>query len=445
MALKKRVSLLLFYFFLSKAFAGDQQSVQAGFTPEGKVFLKNKFFFLVFDPQKGGRATEVVFLPWQQNLTAKEGFFTDSFREIGGAGKLFPFGFLYPDYPYQAEVISGSGEEAKVRFSLKLDNIDNQYRGWLFQRECCLKENSPYLFVTITVTNNSSERRAFAYRPSHLINFENETVWYYLPDISGILRDYDPPVGSDGRGSHGLYTLHPSAAWIGCLTAKTRRGLVCEFEWKYLDSLEAWISSRTGSVMQWFYRKFSLQPGQVWKTSYLIYPVEGLTSLDGASQGIAGGLTVGQMVDVNQPVAKEELIPGAKVPVKFQIYSPVPQKVTARLSSKQGNSTRFLKEETLTLSGLSPAEVSAEWRVPSVNQLVVLEAELIQNGPPFKTLERPLEIGRCLELYQARVPSEKQEGESAGFVHGRPPLPECVQKIDLSFVSPHERWAKPYC
>ncbi len=250
--------------------------------------LENEFFQIAFEPQKAGRATNFVFIPWSQDITGKDGFFKDSFREIGGEGQLFNFGFLYPEYPYRAEIILNAEEEARIRLSLDIGAIDKNYSGWILQREYSLKRGEPFVYVTVRMVNDGNEKKKFAYRPSHLVHFENETVWYFIPDVSGVLRDYDPPVGSDGRGSHGLFTMHPVGSWMGCMTESSQRGLVFEFDWKHLDSIEAWISSRTGSIAQWFYRIFTLSPGQTWQTSYIIYPVEKLISIDGASSGLAG-------------------------------------------------------------------------------------------------------------------------------------------------------------
>jgi len=292
--------------------------------------------------------------------------------------------------------------------------------------------------------NHGNETKKFAFRPSHLVNFENETVWYFIPDVSGVLKDYDLPVGSDGRGSHGLFTMYPSSSWLGCITDKSQRGLVFEFDWKYLDSIETWVSSRTGSIAQWFYRIFTLGPGQDWEITYIIYPVEKLISIDGVSSGIAGSLTLGNNVMAGKPVVRDELKPGSNIPVKLAIYSPADRKIQYRILSKSSGITSVLKQGELEISGFSTAETEVDWSVPSGDLLAVISAEIMEKGKQVLLLEQPVEIGRNIELYRARMPVEKQSGESAGFVHSRPPVPEEVQKIDMTFVSPHEKWAKPY-
>ncbi|HXK44675.1 MAG TPA: hypothetical protein PL060_01885, partial [bacterium] len=368
----------------------------------------------------------------------------DSFREIGGEGQLFAFGFLYPDYPYEGEIIADSEQEAKIRISLKIDALDKNYAGWILQKEYTLKKGDPFVYVTIRMLNHGNETKKFAFRPSHLVNFENETVWYFIPDVSGVLKDYDLPVGSDGRGSHGLFTMYPSSSWLGCITDKSQRGLVFEFDWKYLDSIETWVSSRTGSIAQWFYRIFTLGPGQDWEITYIIYPVEKLISIDGVSSGIAGSLTLGNNVMAGKPVVRDELKPGSNIPVKLAIYSPADRKIQYRILSKSSGITSVLKQGELEISGFSTAETEVDWSVPSGDLLAVISAEIMEKGKQVLLLEQPVEIGRNIELYRARMPVEKQSGESAGFVHSRPPVPEEVQKIDMTFVSPHEKWAKPY-
>ncbi|HOJ31544.1 MAG TPA: beta-galactosidase, partial [bacterium] len=252
------------------------------------------------------------------------------------------------------------------------------------------------------------------------------------------------PVGSDGRGSHGLFTMYPSSSWLGCITDKSQRGLVFEFDWKYLDSIETWVSSRTGSIAQWFYRIFTLGPGQDWEITYIIYPVEKLISIDGVSSGIAGSLTLGNNVMAGKPVVRDELKPGSNIPVKLAIYSPADRKIQYRILSKSSGITSVLKQGELEISGFSTAETEVDWSVPSGDLLAVISAEIMEKGKQVLLLEQPVEIGRNIELYRARMPVEKQSGESAGFVHSRPPVPEEVQKIDMTFVSPHEKWAKPY-
>ena len=420
------------------------QGCKARLIEENRILLENEFFRITFEPQKAGRATDFVFLPWSQNITSKDGFFKDSFREIGGEGQLFNFGFLYPDYPYEAEILSDSEKEAKVRISLKIDSIDKNYSGWVFQREYSLKKGEPFVHIIVRIINGGNEKKKFAYRPSHLVHFENETVWYFIPDVSGVLKDYDAPVGSDGRGSHGLFTMHPSGGWLGCITDKSQRGLVFEFDWRHLDSIETWISSRTGSIAQWFYRIFTLAPAQVWETSYTISPVEKLSSIDGVSSGIIGSLTIGKNAGTGKPVSREEIKPGNIIPVKLKLFSPVDKNLQYRISAKVSGISTVIKQGKIDISGFSASEVEAEWTVPSGDLLAIISAEIIEDNKQIMFLEQPVEVGRNIEMYQAKIPSEKQSGESAGFVHGRPPVPDEVKNIDMKFVSPHEKWAKPY-
>lgn len=439
----KKGLFFLFLIFLVFSRVCFSQGVKAQWAPENKVLLENEFFRLIFEPNKSGSATEVVSLPWNSHITAKSGFFIDSFREIGVQDGLFDFGFLYPDYLYQAEILTSSENEAKIRLSLKIDAIDKNYNGWILQREYTLKKGEPFIYACVRMINGGSETRRFAYRPSHLVNFENETVWYYIPGEYGVLRDYDPPIGSDGRGSHGLYTLYPSGSWIGCLSDKSHHGLVFEFDWKHLDSIEVWISSRAGSVAQWFYRIFTLSPGQTWETNYVIYPVEELLNISGAKSGVVCSISIGKD-EPGKPLQTGLIKPNSKVPVKFQIYSPISKKLQYKIFEKIGENSRLLKQEEIEIKAFSKFETETIWDIPSGDLLAVIEVEITEKGKKPWTIAQPVEIGRCIEIYQAKRPDEKQSGESAGYVHRKPPVPEEVKKIDLSFVSPHQQWAKPY-
>lgn len=435
------ISGVIFPFLSQNCFAAG---CSARLIEQSRILLENEFFQIIFEPQKAGRATSFIFLPWGLNITSKDGFFKDSFREIGEEGHLFAFGFQYPEYPYESEIILDSEQEAKVRISLKLDSIDKNYTGWILQREYSLRKGEPFVYVTLRMLNSGNEKRKFALRPSHLVHFENETVWYFIPDISGVIKDYDPPVGSDGRGSHGLFTMHPSGWWLGCIADRSQHGLVFEFEWRHLDSIETWISSRTGSIAQWFYRIFTLNPGQTWETRYVIYPVENLLTIDGASKGLVCSLTVGKNISAGKPVAKNELKQGSVIPVRLKLYSVSQRKLTYIISEKVSGVSKILKQGELEVPGFSTAEAELDWTVPGGDILAVLSARIMESGKEILSVEQPLEIGRNIEIYRARVPAEKQSGESAGYVHGKPPVPEEVQKIDMKFVSPHEKWAKPY-
>lgn len=414
-------------------------------TEDGKFLLENKYYQITFDAQKGGRAVSVKFLPWQADLTAGSGFFVDSFRDIGKKGELFDFGFIYRDYPYQAEIVSPSGAEACIRFTLDLGKLDERYKGWTMERECALKDNDPILHVKVRFTNGGAEKCSFAYRPSHLVDFPNETVWYYIPDGAGAMRDFDPPKESgDGRGSHGLYTLYPADAWMACLAEGPSRGLACEFEWKYLDTMEAWISVRTGSLMQWFYRMIPLAPGAKWETAYTIYPIEGLQSVDGVRESLAGGITVGKTADKKNPVARQELKAGEKAPVTVSLSSPLARTLRVRISEKSEAGARMLKEENVSLKPFASSSVGADWQVPAGDHLTVISAEISEDGKTVLALEKPVETGNPFAFYEAPVPKQPQEGEKAGIVHAHAPLPDCVKQLDLSVVSAHEKWASPY-
>ncbi|MCM8788547.1 MAG: hypothetical protein NC907_02025 [Candidatus Omnitrophica bacterium] len=353
------------------------QGCKAQLIEENNILLENEFFQITFEPHKAGRATRFVFLPWSQNITSKDGFFKDSFREIGGEGQLFNFGFLYPDYPYEAKILSDSEEEAKILISINIDSIDKNYTRWIFQREYSLKKGEPRVHVTVRMINGGNEKKKFAYRPSHLVHFENETVWYFIPDISGVSRDYDTPVGSDGRGSHGLFTMHPSGSWLGCVTDKSQRGLVFEFDWRHLDSIEAWISSRAGSIAQWFYRIFALAPGQMWETSYTISPVEKLSSIDGVSSGIVGSLTIGKNIMPGKPVSRNEIKPGNIIPVKLKLFSPVKKSVQYKISANASGISTVIKQGKIDIPGFFASEVETQWTVPSGDFLVTISAEII--------------------------------------------------------------------
>jgi hypothetical protein len=433
------------------------------------VVLENEFLKLTFNKALGGVAYSVIYKPTNAELAvkgqpSKDGFFQAILGDVTGEDSKWDT----RDVPeYLAEVARNEPNEAavKVTFPLPLTRSEPAYHQTALTRTFALKTGVPVVFCDIEFVNSSAKTLPFTLQVAHQCWLFGKECWHFVPDSFGVRYGWDDAIN---HTSHPVGTQDPVAAWSAFMGVPDKIGLAFNFEWKYLDAIENWLSGKAGATIQWPYRRQQVAPGKSWKTSYAIFPIVGMDSVDGSGNLAAGGIVTGTLGGVDKatdrvrgkqvkvfvdftsvlgsPGAGDEAKVGAALPVKVYLTAGVPKKVTVEYLTRllpgpfQSVETREAQVEPLKSTVLDYAYTPPQTGTHLL-RFVVREGKNV-----LFAMERPLTIGESEQMYFAEKPAEPQEGEVfIGATIIDPALPEWNYNLDLSLVTPHVPWGKPWC
>ncbi len=408
------------------------------------LVMENQYFRIKFNPSAGGKGIELFYKPENKRMDVGRNLFMDHVVELG---EMFDQKLYNCDHPYQSEIIKTGPDTAIIKLYANLIGAGSfeAYKDVVIERTYTLRQDSPVIEVQIEVKNNSKEKLPFTYMVSHHTWVVDEDCWHFVPDELGVLNELDSIVRSF---SAPVGSQEPTASFSGFVSVQSRLGLVFIMDWKYLDAIENWLSKGPGAVVQWPYRKQILEPGTSWKTSYIVYPVKNLDSLDYATEKIAIGITAGEKSDIGNFVSRDELKVSSSLPIKVSISSPT----GGRIKTEYGY--RIFPEEKETILGTGDLKLkkveASKFQFPlSIERkdstYVVFVKALDEKNQLLAKAELPLKIGSSPYTYFMKKKEGQQVGEKFyGYQIITPPLPDWYAKVDLSIETPHIKWAKPW-
>lgn len=409
-----------------------------------EVVLENNWHRIRFQPSAGGRANSWVFKPLNKELAfvAKHAYlFGDEVAEIATEWNRY-----LCKHPYRWEIVQNTPAAAQLKLHAPLPELPSSpdYHRVEIRRTYKLEADSPALEVHVEVFNGSAQLLPFTLMLQHNAWVEGETSYYYCPDETGLLVGVDEITP---HGSHAVGSQNPADGWAGYISATSRLGLAFVMQWKYLDAIENWLSSRTGATVQWPYLQQEIPAGQSWHTRYLLYPLVNMESLDFANEQVAAGVLAGSSARLGKSVAEDELKVGAAIPLRFSLTSPKAKKLSVEAS------VRILPEPKPTVS-LGRREVptqpgqaaQAEFTyIPQSPGMHVLSFQIREGDQLLGSFERPIKMGESDHLYIAPSrPEEKIGRVNLGRLIIDPPLPESYFRFDRSLSTPHIPWGRPH-
>jgi len=404
------------------------------------VVIENEVYEIVFRPANGGRAVAVRSKPWGKSVCGSH-WFGDEVVEL--ATDFTRYACVHP---YQYKILENKPDLAKLQIFGNLPEFAPQpaYKEVSISRTYTLTRGSGLITVQFEAKNGSKEQLPLTIQVQHWAWIEGEGSYYFVPDEMGVLVGFDDvlrhasgPVGSQ----------QPAAPWTGFSSTPSKLGFAFQMEWKYLDAIEDWLSGRESAAVQWPFRRQILKPGETFATSYTIFPISGMESLDAVANGLALGVTVGKDVALGRSVAEKEVQLNATLPVKLYLASAAKRSVSVEFA------TRIPPEENPVPIETKPVEVPANGAAvtldfsytPKQPGLHILTFTAKEGDRVVVTAERPLTIGDSPYVYFMPKPKEPQIGDQLlGTLIIDPPIQDWYSEVDLSWTTPHIPWGRPY-
>jgi len=442
----KRLLMAVFLFAVSCFVFADTNAYYRDTNDDGKIdtlTIENEFFKISFSPSDGGKATEVIYKPQNKLMSTNYGWFQDHIVELGEmvGAKIYDCA-----QPYESEIIKTGPDYCKVKLFSNLPGTGKfeSYKNVRIERIYTLYKDSPVINVELNVKNNSNETLPLTLMPGHWAWVDSEDSWYFVPDELGILSDFDSQVRTF---SAPVGSQEPTSNFAGFLSVQSKLGLVFVMDWEYLDAIECWLSKGKAACVQWPYRKQILNPGALWSTKYVIYPVNQIESIDAANEKYTVGITAGEKSGLGNFVSKD-IKPGKEIPVNVYVAGPAGGKITVEYGY------RILPEEKITVIGnkeLSIEKVKGTgFQFPLLidrnDCTYVINVKIKEGKDTVLIAERPVRVGDSSYTYFMKAKTEKQTGEKYyGYQIISPPLPSWYEQVDLKVETPHVKWAKPWC
>lgn len=449
----------------------DCEAVERDLNGDGQadvVILENDALKLTFNKALGGVARSVVRKDTGQELAVtgkepKHGFFQITLGDITGFGEKWDTRGVRAQV---VNVVKNTPAEAvvEVRFKLPANESEPAYGSATLTRTYALRANSTATRCDMTFHNGSDKTLPFAMQVAHQCWVAGESGWYFVPDGFGTRFGFDE---TSAHSSYPVGSQDPADAWSAFLSAASGTGLVFDFQWKYLDAIENWLSGRSAATIQWAYRRQRVAPGASWRTSYSFFPIVGLDCVDGSGGDVAGGIVTGRLggagkaservagkhletfSDFNAVLgaagAGEEAKIGEPLPVKVQLTAASAKNVTVEyLTRSLPNDWRTVETRSAALTPLKTTQLDFSYTPPGEGTHV-LRFVIRENGKELFAMDRPVEVGTSDQVFLAENPSEPRQGEIfIGATIIDPPLPDWNHNLDLSIQTPHLSWAKPW-
>lgn len=270
---------------------------QEKYAGQNVVTLDNEKLTISVDPAKGGRGIRFYLKDLKKNLVPKNylGFFADHWGKYD-----WPSGLMH--LPYNSKMIPGKGKasvklwvkvpakgggkgSSKAPQSLQMPT-DPELKDLIIAKTITIMDNSDIVRVDMEFSNPTTTPRAIGYYAQHhFTDLEGASRRWDIPSTDGITGRTLQPNSRKPQGPD--WVREPTAGWMAYNTFKTKKALVFEFDYNYLDRI--YTSSQTA---EWMMDPVMITPGKNFKTTYYIFPVNGMERFCGVKDGIAAGFSV---------------------------------------------------------------------------------------------------------------------------------------------------------
>lgn len=259
--------------------------------------LENEKLILSVNPANGGRGVRYYLKDQKKELVGKNhlGFFMDHWSKYD-----WPSGLMH--LPYNSKMIPGKGK-ASIKLWIKVPAkgggkgsstasrslkmpTDSELKDLIIAKTITITDNNDVVRVDMEFSNPTKNPRAIGYYAQHhFTDLDEQSRRWDIPSTDGItgrtlLLNARKPQGPD-------WVREPTAGWMAYNTFKTKKALVFEFDYNYLDRIYT-----SGQTAEWMMDPVMINPGKNFKTTYYIYPVIGMERFCGVKDGIAAGFSI---------------------------------------------------------------------------------------------------------------------------------------------------------
>ena len=249
-----------------------------------RILLKNRFLELTFDPERGGRCSQLLIRTAGEQVIGDEdvsGMFLDHWAKYA-----WPSGLMHLSYKY--ELVKEGKKRAGVRLWVRVPKLGGgkgsrgrstslkmatspDLVGLTVRKTIWLNSDNDMIQVDQELVNTTEQSRAAAiYIQQNLrMSGSHYSDNWYLPSTNGVRVNLQPDKkGGRTIGPDWIYT--PVAGWMAVKDRKTQHGMLFAFDYNYLS--KTYTSGATG---EWFFEPVPMGPGKSFRTSYVVKPVSG--------------------------------------------------------------------------------------------------------------------------------------------------------------------------
>lgn len=272
--------------------------------------LENAFVRLRVIPSHGGMVDSFVVKSTGRELLG-EGMtmLIDHFWQQRWPGEFM-------NAPYEARVITDTPEAVTLEVSRvsQGEGPNVTQAGIRIRRRMTLRANSPQLLIEVAMENTSPTGRMAGYwfqSQLYANGAKDEKQCYFAPTIRGVsMGSYESQgdqITVDENGSPDGFTRNPQQGWLATLGAESHNGLACVMRF---DELLFLYTCFPASTMEWQYKSAAIPSGKIWKTDFVIYPLEKLPRVDYASRRLVAAVEpsdAGGTLSVNVALATADI------------------------------------------------------------------------------------------------------------------------------------------
>ena len=259
-----RMNDILFVLFLGIIITGNFPVFANGdknqviFKKEGdNLIVENSYYKATILPKKGGRIGSLILRSTNHELTGNKT------NPGWGIGKDIEITQNWPgemlNAPYQYKIDSPNSQTIIVNLSYQKGHSP-QLKDIVLEKTYSFFSNTPVIKVEIKIKNKGASRN-FGYRVHNDVIAGKEVDAndiYFTPTASGIKGYYYKP---------GTYMIKDfTTGWAGVFDTTTKEGLIFKLDKQSIDKFFFWMGKIKATNIEWFYKKVSLEKGDIWKT-----------------------------------------------------------------------------------------------------------------------------------------------------------------------------------
>jgi len=413
---------------------------------DGGITLENEHLRLVVVPSQGGKCASLVLKGRPTELTSwpNYGFLEDRRWGPQGYERL-------RDYPYQAKILKHGPDEVAVSLTSRCS--DPGFSQLTVEKTLTLRDGEAGMRIDYRWQNGSRVALPVGWWFFHDLGLEGKRNTFYAPTPLGIERSVHVP--GEGQTSDLLgrtsdrFLYDPPRGW-SAVVSEAGVGAAATFDVRYTGFIYTFASQRE-ATLEWAFNQVSIEPGNAFQTSFCLFPLVDLPTVDGAGEMLAGSLTTPGREGAWQKPA--QFTAGEEVPVRVAIVGAKAETVQARVEARawpEGNWQRIGEHELPLVPG-KPAAVDLRYQ-PGWRATTVLRCVVSRGGAAVFDMERPIIYGDATGEYALRPTAEKIGTELATYRPKKQPefprqttvtLPDDYQP-SREVVTPHVRWARPW-
>ncbi|MFH0796720.1 MAG: hypothetical protein V2A65_06635 [Candidatus Omnitrophota bacterium] len=240
------------------------------------VQLENAYLQVIIDPDNGARIKSLVqkatghdLAYWQGESGANLGLMRDISPSIPHPGDMY-------DAVYKVNLIPDKKDEVSCEFYF--DHRSQSARGIRYRKIFTLRENEPFLRITLEMENNGFLERKIDWRIHNMIlpsgQFDPDNEICLAPTVNGIT------VKSENKPPY--FFTDFTDGWMAIINKKEKEGIVVRNHYDDLAKMLFWVSTDPpSSTMEWVYNEVALKQGDIFRTDVQLMPTSGLSSIDG--------------------------------------------------------------------------------------------------------------------------------------------------------------------